>query len=155
MNVGTPLPGCPRNPTAYRRTPRRGVPTSRTERSCTTGACGCWGGYDPPACDPVHVKWLPPGGSCRRRKAVTDEGTHLPGLGDFRFIRCGPLIRPFGPPSPQGEGISLSVTAAPCQLPQRGSQGGRVGHGCRDTPPGVSAFTGCLPTDTPEGCPYG
>ena len=36
----------------------------------------------------------------------TDEGNNVANLGQFPTFWCGPLIRPFGPPSSQGEGMS-------------------------------------------------
>ena len=39
-------------------------------------------------------------------QSETDEGNNVANLGHVPTFRCGPLIRPFGPPSPQGEGMS-------------------------------------------------
>ena len=39
-------------------------------------------------------------------RSETDEGNNLANYGHFLTFQCGPLIRPFGAPSPQGEGMS-------------------------------------------------
>ena len=39
-------------------------------------------------------------------RSETDEGNNVVNLGHFPTLQCGPLIRPFGPPSPQGEGMN-------------------------------------------------
>ena len=41
-------------------------------------------------------------------RSETDEGNNLAYFGHFIANRRGPLIRPFGAPSPQGEGIRLT-----------------------------------------------
>ena len=52
------------------------------------------------------VQNSPLGGSCHKAVAdcfVTDEGNNVASIKHFSTLRCGPLIRPFGAPSPQGE----------------------------------------------------
>ncbi len=52
-------------------------------------------------------KSFPLGGSWHR-EAVTDEGTHVKVSKTIRNTKLRPLIRPFGAPSPQGEGYALN-----------------------------------------------
>ena len=55
-----------------------------------------------------HSNGFPLGGSCHKAVEdwfVTDEGNNVASIEHFSIFRCGPLIRPFGAPSSQGEGI--------------------------------------------------
>ena len=41
-------------------------------------------------------------------RSETDEGNNLANHKHFPIFQCGPLIRPFGAPSPQGEGMDCT-----------------------------------------------